>query len=499
MRERGVVVLHRGALLLVDVALVFWATLFAAVIRSNFELRLEDLPPLFPYTAISCGMVLVLGFAFGLNRSIWRMSAMSDYLRVVVVAALIVTSSVLIGFLMSRMENVARALPLLQFMLMVFLMVGARVAARLRYTKRSDRGLTAKPLSEASLLTDNVLIVGVNRLADLYIRAVAELGDGHPRIAGILVPKSEQVGRTVGDVEIVGEPENVAQIVRNLEVHGVSISRIVVLVDRRALSAAARDALVALEKESEIELQFFGEAIGFGQKKTSGRAAEEVQEPLDIGDVRAALSRPYWRAKRIFDIGLAAALIIVLSPVMLLIAALVGLVLGFPVIFWQQRPGQGARPFRVFKFRTMGPAHDTSGDRVPDVERHSLVGSVLRRLRLDELPQLFNILVGEMSFIGPRPLLPVDLYPALSARLLVRPGLTGWAQVHGGRVISAADKAALDMWYVKNASFSVDVRIALQTLHMLIMGERTSAEAIERAWKELRPRPAAPAIARHAA
>ena len=158
---------------------------------------------------------------------------------------------------------------------------------------------------------------------------------------------------------------------------------------------------------------------------------------------------------------------------------------GFPVVFWQQRPGAGGQPFRLFKFRTMASAHDATGVRVSDSARLSLLGRFLRRSRLDELPQLYNVLVGEMSFIGPRPLLPVDQYPALAARLLIRPGLTGWAQVKGGRELLASDKAALDVWYLQHASLRVDVAILVGTARMVVLGEKTVPAAIHVAWRNL--------------
>jgi lipopolysaccharide/colanic/teichoic acid biosynthesis glycosyltransferase len=114
------------------------------------------------------------------------------------------------------------------------------------------------------------------------------------------------------------------------------------------------------------------------------------------------------------------------------------------------------------------------------------VGRFLRRLRLDELPQLFNILLGEMSFVGPRPLLPVDQPGGTSARLSVAPGLTGWAQVNGGRELSAMDKTALDLWYIKNASILLDLKIAFRTVFMLINGEHPNRAAIQQAWEDIK-------------
>jgi lipopolysaccharide/colanic/teichoic acid biosynthesis glycosyltransferase len=187
--------------------------------------------------------------------------------------------------------------------------------------------------------------------------------------------------------------------------------------------------------------------------------------------------RQYWRVKRILDFAGALTVSIATAPLMLLVALLVWLDVGRPVTFWQQRPGRRGRPFKLFKFRTMAAAYDRCNCRIPDEKRSSPVGRFLRRTRLDELPQLYNILVGEMSFVGPRPLLPVDQPEGNNTRLLVRPGLTGWAQINGGRDLSIADKTALDMWYVKNASLMLDALILLKTVSFVLKGEQASAAA----------------------
>jgi lipopolysaccharide/colanic/teichoic acid biosynthesis glycosyltransferase len=175
---------------------------------------------------------------------------------------------------------------------------------------------------------------------------------------------------------------------------------------------------------------------------------------------------------------------ILLAPLFVLATLLALIDVGRPLLFWQQRPGLGGRPFRIYKFRTMGGAHDEDGRRLSDEERVSIIGRTLRRTRLDELPQLFQILLGQMSFVGPRPLLPVDQPLGSEARLLVRPGLTGWAQVKGGRQISALDKAALDVWYVRNASLKLDLEILVRTALTLVFGERPHESAIRQAWDD---------------
>jgi lipopolysaccharide/colanic/teichoic acid biosynthesis glycosyltransferase len=171
-------------------------------------------------------------------------------------------------------------------------------------------------------------------------------------------------------------------------------------------------------------------------------------------------------------------LIVILAPVACIVALLVALDVGLPLVFWQKRPGRFGRPFKLFKFRTMHAGHDAQGNRVPDEARSSKLGHLLRRIRLDELPQLYNILVGEMSFVGPRPLLPVDQPAVISPRLSVRPGLTGLAQVHGGRDISVEDKNTLDLWYIGNASLWLDIKILLRTLVVLREGERVDHDMV---------------------
>jgi lipopolysaccharide/colanic/teichoic acid biosynthesis glycosyltransferase len=178
-------------------------------------------------------------------------------------------------------------------------------------------------------------------------------------------------------------------------------------------------------------------------------------------------------------------LIVALAPIGAVVGLLVALDIGFPLLFWQLRPGRYGRPFKLYKFRTMAHSHDAGGNRIPDEQRATMLGQCLRRLRLDELPQLYNILRGEMSLVGPRPLLPADQPGLVHARLVARPGLTGWAQVNGGRDLSAEDKTALDLWYVRNASFWLDLRILFRTIVTVVTGERRNDGAIRLAVEDL--------------
>lgn len=183
--------------------------------------------------------------------------------------------------------------------------------------------------------------------------------------------------------------------------------------------------------------------------------------------------------KRLFDIVASALGLIILSPVIAIVAWQIKKKLGSPVLFRQVRPGLNGKPFEMVKFRTMRDAIDANGNPLPDSERMTPFGSFLRSSSLDELPELWNVLKGEMSLVGPRPLL-MEYLPLYSTeqyrRHEVRPGVTGWAQVNGRNAISWEDKFKLDVWYVDNRSFWLDVKIVFLTVKKVVVRDGISAE-----------------------
>ena len=178
--------------------------------------------------------------------------------------------------------------------------------------------------------------------------------------------------------------------------------------------------------------------------------------------------------KRAFDIGFSLGWLIVFSPLLLVVALLVRLKLGSPVLFIQERPGLRAKPFRMVKFRTMTDACGPDGELLPDDQRLTSFGRFLRATSLDEFPEMWNVLIGDMSVVGPRPLLMryVPRYDAFQARRMeVRPGVTGWAQINGRNTLTWEEKFALDVWYVQNQSLWLDLRIVVKTF-FVVFGRR---------------------------
>ncbi len=170
--------------------------------------------------------------------------------------------------------------------------------------------------------------------------------------------------------------------------------------------------------------------------------------------------------KRAFDIGFSACWLIGFAPLLLVVAILVRLKLGSPVLFIQERPGLRGRPFRMVKFRTMTDERGPDGELLPDAVRLTPFGKLLRSTTLDEFPEMWNVLVGDMSVVGPRPLLMRYLprYDAFQARRMeLKPGVTGWAQVNGRNALSWEEKFALDVWYVDHRTFWLDMQIVVRT------------------------------------
>ena len=185
------------------------------------------------------------------------------------------------------------------------------------------------------------------------------------------------------------------------------------------------------------------------------------------------------RFKRLMDIAIAAIALVILSPVLLTLAVLVRLKLGSPVLFRQVRPGKNAKPFTMLKFRTMTDGRNENGELLPDDQRLPAFGQMLRSTSMDELPELWNVIRGEMSLVGPRPLLMEYLprYTKEQARRHeVAPGITGWVQVNGRNSLSWEEKFAMDVWYVDNRSLPLDCKILAKTFSGVLSRQGVSSD-----------------------
>jgi lipopolysaccharide/colanic/teichoic acid biosynthesis glycosyltransferase len=452
----------------------------AVLVRDNFEVstaRWQSMIPFFVTAFLSATFVFP---CFGSHRGIWGFTTSAQLPRLLMAAVAVTALTMFILFSYDRLSSVPRSLPVLHGLFLLCGLCGVRLFARhrtrMRRARRVRRQDTYTSMTNTSV--EPVLVAGQGPLLEVYLQAVAELAPTRVRIVGVVTPDPNLVGQGFGAHPVLGTIAEIRTVVRDLVVHGVEVKTIVTTVGREEIDAAPG-----------VVVRSIGEELGL--VAPSSPTLRDASRSGVLGfqfsdtDLGSIARRPYWRAKRVVDCVAAAASLVVLAPLMVVIAAFVAATGGRPVTFWQQRPGRYGMPIRVRKFRTMIAAFDSSGRPCDDAARVSTVGAFLRRTRLDELPQLLNVLVGDMSFVGPRPLLPRDQPDAFRARLIVRPGLTGWAQVVGGRALSAEDKAALDIWYVCHASFWLDLAIVARTLTMLLTGERMHDDLIARAWSDL--------------
>ena len=370
--------------LVFDLFLVALASIAAAITRDNFEIVDARLIALVPYLFITLTVAGVVLPALGIDRSAWQFTSLRDCLRIAAGTVVIVLIAVAFDFLVNRLDGVARALPLIQGLLIVLFLVGARILKRASHDRR------VRPAPAPSDRIETVLVIGLNRLAEFYLQCIAEFHSTstNVRIAGVL-GEGGRVGRCVHSHTVLGEPEQVVSTLRQLETHGVFVDCILVTVSRNDLSLAVQDALSQIQETTTIRLEYLAERMGLQSSPARTVVAKlSPKEPVSptvaavneaLGGTGALGQVSYHEVKRAIDVAVSAAAAILLAPLFLLVGLLVAADMGLPVVFWQQRPGLRGRPFRLYKFRTMGAAHDADGQWKSDGERVSAVGNFLRR------------------------------------------------------------------------------------------------------------------------
>ncbi len=455
---------------------VFWAAaapLLALYLRDAYILSAPGVEMAVLYCSLSFFFALIGFLAFRVSDAIPRHLSLHDsfnILKATVVAAL-ATTVVLFSF--TRLEGIPRSIPVLQALLLAAGLFAARIVMMLL----DKEGQVREHPSNTEV--EHIIMIGSTKLSSLYIKLLRAYAPLHRRVIAVLDARRKLIGRAMSGVPVVASPQHLAEVIEEFAVHGVYTDRIIIGGDEDFLSEEMLNHVRLICKQREIILDFVPRLIGLSDLPSPRHNVAPALLPTQQSPT-PALS-PYFRVKRIIDCIAALAGITIFSPLLLMTSVLILLDLGSPVLFWQERIGRDGRNFFLYKFRTLRQPFDRHGQPVPNDQRTSWIGHLLRESHLDELPQLFNVLLGDMSLIGPRPLLPEDQPTNSSLRLMVRPGVTGWAQANGGTLITPEEKGALDDWYVQKASLWLDLRIALLTLRFVLTGQRRSEQAVSEA------------------
>jgi lipopolysaccharide/colanic/teichoic acid biosynthesis glycosyltransferase len=381
-----------------------------------------------------------------------------DIVKAVVVAELL-TAVALFSF--TRLDGIPRSTLFIHSLILAASLIAARTIAHV-FDNEQKRSYS-RPIK-----SKYAIVIASNYLSSAFIKWL-ETNDIEPKqVIAILDDSEEMIGRRISGVQILGSPLKIKQTVNEFAVHGVKVDEVIVSGGENNLAKPVLSELRRICHQTDIELIFMPQLF----QSTFRQAADSKIEPAGSQQEPAFPRSAYFGVKRILDFVLALLFLILLLPLLMGVGALVVLDVGTPLVFWQRRLGQGGRPFQIYKFRTMRTPFDRFGEALPENLRLSSIGSLLRRTGMDELPQLLNVLVGDMSLIGPRPLLPQDQPADPTIRLLVRPGITGWAQVNGGKQITSEEKDDLDEWYIRNASPLLDLRILLLTCRYIFVGNR---------------------------
>jgi lipopolysaccharide/colanic/teichoic acid biosynthesis glycosyltransferase len=409
------------------------------------------------FWGVSFASCLVTFTAFRLHTQLPEHFAVSD--AVTIAKACLAAELLTIGglFILTRLEGVPRSTLVVQG----FLLCAGLLLTRLVVQRRKAR-LAGKEWPTGSE-NEHVLLIGANKISSMYLRMLDGLVPQPAKIVAVLDDSPEMVGRSIAGVPILGPISQIAEIIHEFEIHGVRIDRVVVAEYDARLAASSLERVRAVCEAHGLRLEF---APSFLVPQVDAASTPPSAPAHNI-----AISR-YFRYKRKVDLVGAGMLIVLLAPLCVVVGLLTLIDVGSPVLFWQRRLGYRGRSFYLLKFRTLRSPYEKTGRPSPEGARLSPIGKLLRRSRQDELPQLLNVLVGDMSLIGPRPLLPVDQPENPTIRLMVRPGISGWAQVNGGTLLSPAEKHLLDAWYIENASFMLDLRIAIMSLVAAARGGR---------------------------
>jgi len=442
----------------VDSFCAFAAPLLALYLSNALILASKDFSEVTLYCAVSLVFSIVAFLLFRVHDGMSRYFSVHDALDILKAAGFSQLLTTVALFTVTRLDGIPRSTPIYQALILAGGLVTIRAIAQALQNGNSATN------GHNHAARENIIMIGATHLSSLYIKLLETVSPGERRIIALLDDRPQLVGRSMAGIRILALPHHLKSVIDEFDVHGIHTDRVIIGDETNSLAEDELKHIREVCDQNEIGLDFVQQLIGLSELPLAVQEKSE-RKPIPAPKFELPL---YFRVRPFFDSFAALALIVLLSPLLVIGSALALFDIGPPVLFWQQRIGLGGRRFLLHKFRTMHAPYDWRGNPQTNRNKLSVIGRLMRQTRLDELPQLLNVLVGDMALIGPRPLLPEDQPTNPVIRLMVRPGITGWAQVNGGKFLTPAEKDKYDEYYVRNASPWFDLRILFMTLRVLI-------------------------------
>ena len=435
------------------------APLLALNLSNAYILRAAHLDAVVEYTALSLVFSLIAFLLFRLHDGMSRYFSVHEALDILKASVFSQSLTIVALFTYSQLDGIPRSTPIYQAVILTVVLIAVRAA--LQTLQKEGSAVTYGRNDGAR---ENIILIGATHRSSLYIQLLDSISQGERKVIALLDDRPKLIGRTMAGVRVLAPPHYLKSVIDEFEVHGIHTDQVIIGDETHGLAEAELKEIEEVCDQNEIKLDFLQQMMGLDELPPA--AVNETTEQAPTPAPNFELPR-YFKYRQVFDFLATLGLVIVFSPLLFIAAGLVLLDVGPPVLFWQQRLGQGGRRFLLHKFRTQRAPYDWRGNPIADRDKLSVTGRLMRQTRLDELPQLLNILVGDMALIGPRPLLPEDQPADPATRLMVRPGITGWAQVNGGKFLTPQEKDRYDEFYIRNASLWLDLRILLMTLRAL--------------------------------
>lgn len=447
-----------------DLLLAVVSPVIALYLRNALVLTNSDWNAIGQYWFSSAALTLLVFFSFRLQDGLNRNFSLQEAIDIVEAVVLIILMTCAVLFTLTRLDGIPRSTPLTHGLILGAGLIVIRTVGRMMSGGDHE-------LPDYHSRTDNIILIGANRVATAFIQMLKAYAPRRQPVIALLDEDSAMIGRAVSGVQVLATPDELEAIIGEFAVHGVSTQRVIIAGEADFLRPATLREIENICARRNVDLSFLPRMMGLTEW------AQSASIPVAQFDKGQPERRPAFSyLKRAFDIVGSLSLGILLSPLLIVASLLVVIDVGLPILFWQERVGWRGRSFLIYKFRTLGAPFDSEGNPTFAGRQPRAIGRFLRASRIDELPQLLNVLFGDMSLIGPRPLLPEDQPLNKTVRLSVRPGITGWAQINGGKLVSKEEKEKLDEWYVRNASLGLDLRIALKTLGVMLKSHLSPEE-----------------------